>query len=588
MQRARGQAMIARVGDTSHARQRPQERFLYERDSHRDSQFTRTNLWAWGDAVRRLEAPPAGAVEPRELLDAMRDPRFYGADPNEPVELRETHVSWVFLVGDRAYKLKKPLVLPFLDYGDVAARRRMCQREIALNRPLGGDIYLGVRAVVRRGGRLRLGADGGGAVDHLVEMRRFDEASTLAAALASGRASARDITAVAGRLARFHAASPPRRQDCNVVARIARTVDGNTESLLRHDELFDPARVLATQRFADAFLSGHAALISWRTRTGRVRECHGDLRAEHVLLGEEVRAIDCVEFDDAFREIDVAEDLAFLVMDLTRCGHGELARTLVTRYRDAGGDAGPDELIAFHASIKALVRAKVAALVAVDPSAPAALRVTAGEQAGEHLALAERLAWQARLPLALVVCGPPAAGKSQLAQALAEQSGLEVVSADETRKQLAGIGPSSPALGEAYTTEMSARAYAELGRRAAAQLASASGVIVDATFGQRKLREAFASAFGEVHPTIFCECRAPIDVLRRRARARLADPQRVSDAGPALAARLAERFEPLETDIAPQNHLIVRSDRPVARLVADIVAMLDSRLALPEPAGDRS
>ncbi len=567
------------MAELSQTRARTSERFLYERDSHGNSQFTRTNLWAWGDAIRRVETPTGGPAGPGEILAAMRDPSFYGADAREPIVLRETHVSWVFLVADRAYKLKKPLVLPFLDYGNVTARRLMCQREVALNRPLGGDIYIGVRAIVNRGGCLQLGQDCEDAVDYLVEMRRFDEDSTLAAALAGGQASDHDIGAVAGRIARFHAASAPRRRDPEVVAGIARTVDGNTEELLRHDGLFDPARVLATQRFADAFLAGHAPLLRWRARTGRVRDCHGDLRAEHILLGEEVRAIDCVEFDNAFREIDVAEDLAFLVMDLARTGHAELAQTLVSKYRSSGGDAGPDELIAFHASIKALVRAKVAALLSVDASAPAAMRACACDDARELFALAERLAWQARLPLALVVCGPPAAGKSTLAQTLSDQSGLRVVSADETRKSIAGVALTARAPGGAYATEVGKRTYSELGRQAAAQLAGSSGVIVDATFGQRNARDAFAAAFGETHPTIFCECRAPLDVLRRRARARLADPHRASGAGPSSAPRLAERFEPLEADIAPQHHLVLRSDRPVGELAADIVAMLDSRLA---------
>jgi len=217
----------------------------------------------------------------------------------------------------------------------------------------------------------------------------------------------------------------------------------------------------------------------------------------------------------------------------------------------------------------------------------AAARTGACDDAREHLALAERLAWRARLPRALVVCGPPAAGKSLLAQALGERSGLEVVSADETRKTLTGVARTARAPRDAYATEVSARTYGELGRQAAACMAGSGGVIVDATFGQRNLREAFARAFGEAHPTIFCECRAPVDVLRRRARARISDPHRVSDAGPTIAARLAERFEPLEADISPQNHLVLRSDRPVGELASDIVAMLDSRLAGAETAEAR-
>lgn len=566
--------IIRAVGEASQTQGRPRERFLYDRDL----QLTRTDLWAWTDAVRRVETP-ASAGHTSELLEAMRDPQFYDADPHDTVELRETHSSWVFLVDERAFKLKKPLVLPFLDYSSVERRRLMCQREVALNRPLAGDLYRGVRSIVRRGGRLRLAADTPDGIEHVVEMRRYDEDATLAAALARGLISPGDIRPIAERLARFHAGSAVHRHGAGTVARLKRAIDGNFETLLAQRDLVDPVRVLSAQRFVDAFLAGHGALLVGRDRAGWVRECHGDLRAKHVLLGEQVQIVDCIEYADDLREIDVAEDLALLIMDLTRGGRPDLARSLAAHYRAAGGNPGSDQMLAFHAAVGAWARAKLAALRAVDPMAGKSTRIDAAAEARELFGIGEHLSWQARLPLALIVCGPPAAGKTALAAALAERSGLPVLSADEIRRRIAGLEARERAPRGAHAQPPNERTYLELGRLAAEQLAATGGVIVDATFGQRQMREAFASAFGEATPALFCECRAPLDVLRRRARAQLSERRRISDEGLSLSTRLAERFDPLEADIAAQHHLVLRADQPPAEVSDDLVAMLDRHLA---------
>jgi len=194
-------------------------------------------------------------------------------------------------------------------------------------------------------------------------------------------------------------------------------------------------------------------------------------------------------------------------------------------------------------------------------------------------------AWRRRLPLALIVCGPQASGKSELARALARQSGMPIVAADETRKALSEVDFAAARLRRAPAPNATDSAYRLLGQEAAELLRSDGGVIVDATFGQRHQREAFARGFGVEHPTIFCECRAPADVLQRRARARLADPRDAGEPAASIAVRLEERFEALEADIAAENHIVLRSDRPTAGLLADLVAMLDGRLACATVAG---
>jgi predicted kinase len=277
------------------------------------------------------------------------------------------------------------------------------------------------------------------------------------------------------------------------------------------------------------------------------------------------------------RELDVADDLAALVTDLAAHGVDHVARGLVRAYRDAGGDAGDDALIAFYAAYRALVRAKVTLLRAAEHPPTSSAHGHESAAARDLLALAERFAWRARLPLAVAVCGVPASGKSHLAQALAEVSGLAHLTSDVTRRQLAGFAPDQRRDKDADSPGLSALAYAALGRRAAREVAAGGGALVDATFGQRSDREAFARGFGDAAPLLFVECAAPPSLVARRAARRGRDPARASD--PALAAFEHERssWAPLD-EVAPDAHVTVRTDRHVESVIADLLALLDQRI----------
>jgi uncharacterized protein len=521
------------------------------------------------------------AVSEEEVRAALGRPEFYPDRPDR-VEVRETLVSWVFLAGDRAYKLKKPLVLPFLDYGTRQRRREMCGEEVRLNRRLAPDLYLGVRAVAASADGLELAAeDDRRAVDYLVEMRRFNEQRTLAAKLERGELKRGEVVAVARVLAQFHARA--RRVAAVGVPALAverRMTENFHELLAIVEQRTEIAWVLALERFAHAFVVAHAQILNARARGGFVREVHGDLRAEHVVLDETLQVVDCIEFDRGLREIDVADDLAFLVMDLAAYGGERFARVLVRAYRDAGGDPGEDRLVAFYAGYRALVRAKVALLRAAQYPASSSEHGRESATARNLLELAERFAWRARLPLVIVICGVPAAGKSHLAQALAEVSGLPHLSSDLTRKRLAGIRPQQRAASAAYSPEFNRLTYAELGRRAARATAACGGALVDATFRHRADRETFADAFGKAAPLLFVECRAPARVLAQRAAQRDHQPRRVSDASLPIVLRESSAWEPLD-ELAPEAHVPLRSDRPVEAQLDDLRALLDRRIDQP-------
>ena len=524
-----------------------------------------------------MDVGAGDAATASALVAALSDPGLYPHAP-ERVELVETHVSWVFLAGDRVYKLKKPLVLPFLDYGTPQRRRDMCAEEVRLGRRLAPRVYLGVRALVPDGDGWRLGdADDPAAADYVVEQRRFDERQTLQARLERGEDGAEAVRRLAAVLARFHAEAERAPRGRFGAPAVARAVHENFETLAAIADLPERGRLAAAHRFATAFLDGRWELLAAREAAGHVREGHGDLRLEHVICdGDDVQVFDPVEFDPALRFIDVAADVAFLVMELAHLGRDDLARELADAYRAAGGDLGPAELLAFYAAYRAWVRAKVAFVRAAELDPGDARRAEAVERGRALAATAGRLEWRARGPLALVVCGGAATGKTHLARELARLSGWAHVSSDAVRKELAGIAPTERAPLEQYREEASLRTYAALGERARAVVAAGEGVIVDATFRRRTHREAFTAAYGDDVPAPwFVECRAPASVVAERAAARMRDPARVSDATAEIAARHRREFEPLD-EVPAGRHLLVRTDRPVAEIADRVTAAIDA------------
>lgn len=513
-----------------------------------------------------------------ELRAALARPETYPGNPSE-VQVRETHISWVFLADDRAYKLKKPLVLSFLDYGTRERRREMCLEEVRLNRRLAPRIYLGVRGVApTAAGSVELVRDDDPhACDYLVEMRRYDEAITVAATLGRGELTKANVEAVGRSLASFHGRCTALAGDRGHSAE--RAVDRNLRELLEVAELAaETSRVLALGRFLRAFISSHRHELDGRAARGLVRDGHGDLRAEHVLLGDPVQVVDCVEFDASLRAIDVADDLAYLVMDLAALGGERFGAVLVDAYRAAGGDCGDRSLLAFFAVHRALVRAKVLLIRARQQPPGSAAHGHASAQARELLAVAERFSWRARAPLALVLCGVPASGKSHLAAELAHNSCWATLSSDVVRKKLAGVPSPARAPVERYSAEFSRSTYSELGRRAASEVDAAGGVVIDATFRRRQDRDAFRDAFGAAAPLLFVECRAPRSVLAARALRREREPMRASDADLRVVLRESRRWEPLD-EIPDPERAEIRTDRPTAEIAEDVREMLDRYLA---------
>lgn len=517
-------------------------------------------------------ATAADARSAQPLAERLRRALQRVTDP--PVEVRETHLCWVLLTPDRAYKLRKPVRYPFVDQSTPARRLALADAEVRLSDDLAPGLVLGVRAVIEVNASVVLAPrDTPGAVDWVVEMRRFDEDATMAARLARGALTDADVRAVAARLAAFHRCA----ERVAIAAPAARTqalIDRNLEELMAvAGDRVAAAELLAAERFGAAFVAGHRAELEARAASGLVVDGHGDLRAEHVVLEPDgVIVVDRLEFDRELRTVDTADDLAFLVMDLTVHGGADAARKLVSAYREAGGDPGDDALIAFYAWYRALVRAKVRLLRAAETAGAA--REAAAAHARELLDLAARMAWAARGPVLLLVTGPPGAGKSTLARALAAASGLPVLSSDAERKRALGLAADERAPDEAYDDAARAAVYRRLGERAGALLAT-GGAIVDATFATAELQQAFLDALpaGADATLRVVRCSVAPTVLRARVAARRPETAHGSDAGPAVAARLSAAMAPLPVDA--RRRLVVETDATGEAMVARVASWMD-------------
>ena len=479
----------------------------------------------------------------------------------------------VFVAGEHAYKIKKPVTFGFLDYGTLERRRDACREEVRVNGALAPDIYLGVLAIVPEGESFCLAPeDAPGAVEYAVHMRSFSERSTMKAAIDAGDLTRAQIDDVAEVLAEFH-------RGAEIAAdwgpdRMLAVWQRNIRELILAGPPGDWHPEVA-ELFADSFISSHADEMRARAHAGLARDGHGDLRCEHVLLEPSIRVVDRIEFDPGLRRTDVASDLAFLSMDLEANGQRWAARELSRAYEAAGMSAGSHGLRSFYAAHRAFVRAKVALITAGE-------REGAEDRVERRLAqrlwdLGDRLCWRARGPVVLVVCGPAASGKSTLANELSRRSGMPVISSDEVRKRMAGVPSSRRAAQEHYSERFSHATYRRLALEGLHAIERGPGAIVDATCrapADRQLLLDGLAACGTEPLLVYCD--VPLQVALERAARRMSDPERVSDATPEIVRAHYSEFAALREQPGTQ---VVSVDTlgPVDLQVAEVTLALDRR-----------
>lgn len=452
-------------------------------------------------------------------------------------EIRETHISWVMLAGDRAYKLLKPVTMPFLDLADRDVRLDAVERELIHNRRIAPDVYRGMLDIV----------EDGAIVDRMLVMRRLPGDRRLSALVGTERFSS-CLREIARAVAALHSdADPIVPAPMASAEALFRNWEDNLAAMRPHvGSLLDEGDFFRIAALSTEYLAGRRRLIDERIAAGMVRDGHGDLRAEDIFcLDDGPRIIDCLAFDDDYRIGDVLLDIAFLVMDVERLAGRRAARMLLAWYQEFSGEHHPPTLAHHYVAYRAHVRAKIACLRHAQGDA------SSGDVARRYHAQALAHLERARVRCVLVG-GGAGVGKSVLADGLAERFGFTVLSSDEIRKDVTGTPreghrPAPPGEGD-YRPEIVDAVYREQLREARVLLQRGESVVLDATWTherhRRAARELTRSTFSEL---IELECVLAPAIAKERIARRLANPWNPSDATPDVVDHLAREREPWST-----------------------------------------
>lgn len=508
------------------------------------------------------------------LVQALLQPEIYPHHPHK-VELVQTQMSFVFLTGAYAYKVKKPVNLGYLDYTTLEKRRFFCRQEVELNRRLCPETYIEVVPITESDGKFQL-AGSGEVVEYAVKMKQLPQERMLDNLLVCDRVTEDMIAALAQRLAAFHkkARTSPEISSYGGLKAIRINTEENFSQTEKYIGTTISQHIYSyIKDYTDNFMEKNKKLFEKRIAEDRIRDCHGDLHAAHVCFTDGVCIYDCIEFNDRFRYGDVASEVAFLAMDLDRFNRADLSRVFVDAYVQASGDSGLLKLLDFYKCYRAYVRGKVESFKLDDPFIPD--KNTALEAAHSYFQLAYRYACGKKL--LLIIAGLVGTGKSTVAQSLNRSLGLTVISSDIVRKELAGIPPTErrfePLSSGIYSAEFTKKTYEEMFARAEKLLRRGESVILDASFKSRTHRlnaQKLAKDLGADFAVL--ECVLDELTIKDRLEQRVKEGS-ISDGRWEVYLAQKEEFEKID-EVSSGQHIVLDTTQPISNIVRTVAERL--------------
>lgn len=514
------------------------------------------------------------------LLSFLGSPVSYLHRPTE-VRSIQTHISWVFLAPPFVFKVKKPVDLGFVDFSTLEKRRYFCQRELELNRRLCPEVYLDVVAIYKSDSGFSFKAEGEIA-EYAVKMKQLPGGWFLGELLEKGLVREKEINRVISRLDRFYDTQQPnpKIEEWGTPEKLKISTDENfTQVEPFVGRTISPAAFETIRHFTNSFYKANENLFRERIRQHRIRDCHGDLHLDHIHLTPEATTIfDCIEFNDRLRFIDIANDIAFLAMDLDFEGARDLGNLFLRNVARKFRDPGMLKLTNFYKCYRAFVRGKVESIQGALQEAPNPEEHR--KEAARYFRLALRYATSGSEPFVLVIMGRVGVGKTSVARQLGSELDWPVFSSDQIRKTLAGVPlteRTAPELrGEVYSERMSAQTYNKLLQDGLDALGSHGGVVLDATFSSPAHRELLREECEKSQVRVqFVELEINHGRIESRLRSRDQAIDEISDARLEDLGKLTAAYQ-RPSELAP-NLVKVSANNSAADTVKSVLLRLTER-----------
>ncbi|MFN6571598.1 AAA family ATPase [Dendronalium sp. ChiSLP03b] len=485
------------------------------------------------------------------LIQQMLQPGFYPHAVAEPIQLIQTHISYVLLTGDYAYKLKKPVNFGFLDFSTLEKRQHFCQEELRLNQRGASELYLEVLPVTLVEEQYHLSGTGE-PVEYVLKMRQFPQELLFSTLFEQGKLNETHLEELGRVVAQYHAQAQTNDyiRSFGEVLQVRAAIDENYEQTEKYiDGPQTQAQFDQTKQYTDKFFAELPELFVSRIHNDYIRECHGDLHLRNIALWhDKITLFDCIEFNEPFRFVDVMYDVAFTVMDLEARQRQDLGNAFLNAYIEQTGDWEGLQVLPLYLSRQAYVRAKVTSFLLDDPSVPLTVKEEATKTAADYY----KQAWEYTQPKQgqlILMSGLSGSGKSTTARYLALQLGAIHIRSDAVRKHLGGISLKERGGDDLYTPEMTQKTYAQLLNLGIILANQGFSVILDAKYDQQKLRqEAIAQAEKHQIPLKIIYCTAPLEVVQERLVNRTND---IADATVHLLASQIKQAEPFTDEEKP-------------------------------------